>query len=191
MPLKHLYAANTSLFRTPQELVILSHDPERQFMYRLIEHGKWLDGWIKAADTDFYSIDYEYWRHGKDRVRRSFNPDFFIRVHLSGYLTKLTPDAAVNGIAKLHELQDAGIEDLIFVVEIKSDEDESEETTAKEAYAREHFVAINRRLRETQEVDLPAHFRDSTRQHYLFSLLRPSDYPGWFSRLKNGLAVLG
>ena len=191
MPLKHLYAANTSLFRTPQELVILSHDPERQFMYRLIEHGKWLDGWTKAADTDFYSIDYEYWRRGKDRVRRSFNPDFFIRVHLAGYLTKLTPDAAVNGIAKLRELQDAGIEDLIFAVEIKSDEDDSEETTAKETYAKEHFVAINRRLRETQEVDLPDHFRDSTRQHYLFSLLRPSDYPGWFSRLKNGLAVLG
>jgi len=33
--------------------------------------------------------------------------------------------------------------------------------------------------------------RDSVRQHYLFNLLRPTDYPGWFSRLKNGLAVVG
>jgi type III restriction enzyme len=191
IPLKHLYAVNTSLFRTPQELVILSHDPERQFMFRLIEQGKWLDGWVKAADTEFYSIDYEYWRKGKDRVRRSFNPDCFIRVQLAGYLAKLKSDAAINGVARLHELQDAGIEDLIFVVEIKSDDDESEETKAKEAYAKDHFVSINRRLRETQEVDLPKTFRDSARQHYFFNLLRPADYPGWFSRLKNGLVVVG
>jgi len=190
-PLKHLYAANTSLFRTPQELVILSHAPERQFMFRLVEHGKWVDGWIKAADTDFYGIDYEYWRKGKDRVRRSFNPDFFIRVNLGGYLAKLTADAAISGIARLHELQNAGIEDLIFVVEIKSDEDETDETKAKEAYARDHFAAVNRRIRETPEVDLPPLFRDSLRQYYIFQLLRPADYPGWFIRLKNGLVVVG
>ena len=191
MPLKHLHAVNTSLFRTPQELVILSHDPERQFMFRLIEHGKWLDGWVKAADTEFYSIDYEYWRRGKDRVRRSFNPDFFMQVNLASYLSKLKSDAAISGVARLHELQNTGIEDLIFVVEIKSDDDQSEETKAKEAYAKEHFISINRRLRETQEVDLPVNFRDSVRQHYLFNLLRPTDYPGWFSRLINGLAVVG
>jgi type III restriction enzyme len=191
VPLKHLYAVNTSLFRTSQELVILSHDPERQFMFRLIEHGKWLDGWVKAADTDFYSIEYEYWRKGKDRVRRSFNPDFFIRLNLAAYLTKLPADATINGKARLHELQDAGIEDLIFVVEIKSEDDKSEEAAAKETYAKEHFISINRRLRDTQEVDLPKNFRNSVRQHYFFSLLRPSDYPGWFGRLKNGLAVVG
>ena len=191
VPLKHLYAVNTSLFRTPQELVILSHDPERQFMFRLIEHGKWLDGWVKAADTDFYSIDYEYWRKGKDRVRRSVNPEFFIRVNLAGYLSKLPAEAAVSGKARLLELQEAGIDDLIFVVEIKSEEDDTEETKAKEAYAKEHFISINRRLRDTREANLPETFRDSVRQHYFFNLLRPSDYPGWFSRLKNGLAVVG
>jgi type III restriction enzyme len=190
MALKHLYAANTSLFRTPQELVILSHVPERQFMFRLVEHGRWLDSWIKATDTDFYAIDYEYWRKGKDRVRRSFNPDFFIRINVGGYLARLGSEAAVNGVARLRELQDQGIEELIFVVEIKSDDDDSEETTAKESYAREHFEAVNRRLADIKEV-LPDEFMNSTRQHYLFSLLRPSDYPGWFSRLKNGLAVVG
>jgi type III restriction enzyme len=191
VPLKHLYAVNTSLFRTPQELVILSHDPERQFMFRLIEHGKWMDGWIKSADTDFYSIDYEYWRRGKDRVRRSFNPDFFIRVTVASYLSKIGSEAAVNGVSRLREMQDQGIEELIFVIEIKSDDDDTEETRAKESYGRDHFVALNRRLRDTQEVDIPPPFRDSVRQHYLFSLLRPKDYPGWFSRLKNGLAAVG
>ncbi len=191
MPLKHLYAVNTSLFRTPQELVLLSHDPERQFMFRLIEHGKWLDGWVKAADTDFYSIDYEYWRRGKDRVRRSFNPDFFIRVNVAGFLSKLPADAAITGVSRLRELQNQGIEDLVIVVEIKSDDDDSDETRAKEAFAKEHFVALNRRLRGTQEADVQTPFRDSVRQHYVFSLLRPNDYPGFFSRLKNGLVALG
>ena len=97
----------------------------------------------------------------------------------------------MSGKARLLELQDAGIEDLIFVVEIKSEEDDTEETKAKEAYAKEHFISINRRLRDTREANLPETFRDSVRQHYFFNLLRPSDYPGWFSRLKNGLAVVG
>ncbi|MEE8160464.1 MAG: DEAD/DEAH box helicase family protein, partial [Acidobacteriota bacterium] len=86
---KNLYAVNTSLFRSPQELVILSHTPEREFLFRLIEHGKLFDGWIKAPDTDFYSIDYEYWKKGRDRVRRSFNPDFFVRINLDRYLSTL------------------------------------------------------------------------------------------------------
>ena len=36
---KNLYAANTSLFRSPQDLAILSHEPEREFLFRLIEHS--------------------------------------------------------------------------------------------------------------------------------------------------------
>lgn len=191
MPFKNLYAVNTSLFRTPQELVILSHEPERLFLFRLIEHGKLLDGWVKAPDMGFYSVSYEYWRHGKDRVRRSFNPDFFVRIDLAHYLTNLTADASLTGVARLRELQDEGIEELIFVVEIKSDDDAGEETRAKEASAREHFQALNRRLRDTNPIDLPEPFRLSLRQHYIFTLLRPRDYPGWFSRLKNGLVVHG
>ncbi|MBM3852027.1 MAG: hypothetical protein FJ399_02610 [Verrucomicrobia bacterium] len=190
MPLKHLYAVNTSLFRTPQELVILSHEPERLFLFRLIDHGRLLHSWVKAPDTDFYSVDYEYWRHGRDRVRRSFNPDFFIRLDLAHYLSHLPADAVVTGTPRLRELQNEGIEELILVVEIKSDDDNTDETRAKEAYAKEHFAALNRRLRETQEVDVAQPFRDSVRQHYVFNLLRPRVYPGWFSRLKDGLVVV-
>ena len=188
---KHLYAVNTSLFRTPQELVILSHEPERLFLFRLIEHGRLLDSWVKAPDTEFYSVDYEYWRHGRDRVRRSFNPDFFIRLDIGHYLSRLPADAVVTGATRLRELQNEGIEQLMLVVEIKSDDDNTDETRAKEAYAKEHFAALNRRLRDTQEVDVAQAFRDSVRQHYVFSLLRPRDYPGWFSRLKNGLVAAG
>jgi hypothetical protein len=190
-PLKHLYAANTSLFRTPQDLVILSHEPERLFLFRLIEHGRLVDSWVKAPDTDFYSVDYEYWRHGRDRVRRSFNPDFFIRMDIEHYLTHLPADAAITGATRLRELQNEGIEQLILVVEIKADEDDSDETRAKESSGKEHFATLNRRLRATQDVDVAQEFRDAVRQHYIFSLLRPRDYPGWFSRLKNGLVAAG
>lgn len=189
--LKHLYAVNTSLFRTPQELVILSHEPERLFLFRLIESGRLVNSWVKSPDTDFYSVDYEYWRHGRDRVRRSFNPDFFIRLDIGRYLNHLSADAVVNVVNRLRDLQNEGIEQLMLVVEIKSDDDNTDETRAKEAYAKEHFAALNRRLRGTQEVDVDRAFRDSVRQHYIFNLLRPRDYPGWFSRLKNGLVAAG
>lgn len=190
-PMKHLYAANTSLFRTPQDLVILSHEPERLFLFRLIEHGRLLDSWIKAPDTDFYSVDYEFWRHGRDRVRRSFNPDFFIRLDIEHYLSHLPSDAVITGTSRLRELQNEGIEQLILVVEIKADEDDSDETRAKESYGKEHFAALNRRLRATQDVDIAPAFRDAVRQHYVFNLIRPRDYPGWFGRLKNGLVAVG
>lgn len=191
MPLKHLYAANTSLFRTPQDLVILSHEPERHFMFRLIEHGRLLDSWVKAPDTDFYSVEYEYWRHGRDRVRRSFNPDFFIRLDIANYLTRLPTDSAITGASRLRELQNDGIEQLILAVEIKSDDDATDETKAKETFATDHFATLNRRLRTTQEVDVAQPYRDSVRQHYVFNLLRPRDFPGWFSRLRNGLVATG
>jgi type III restriction enzyme len=103
----------------------------------------------------------------------------------------LPADAVVTGATRLRELQNEGIDQLMLVVEIKSDDDNTDETRAKEAYAKEHFAALNRRLKDTQDVDVAHPFRDSVRQHYVFSLLRPHDYPGWFSRLKNGLVAAG
>ena len=93
LPFKHLYVANPSLFRTPQDLVILNHEPERQFVFRLIEESKHMSSWVKSPDRDFYSLDYEYWKGGKDRVRRSFNPDFLIKVVLRDYLSRLAPES--------------------------------------------------------------------------------------------------
>ena len=187
LPFKHLYAVNTSLFRTPQDLVILSHEPEKEFLFRLIEISKLVDSWVKSPDTEFYTLDYEYWKGGKDRVRRSFNPDFFIRLVVSDYLLNLKQGADPKAAIRLRELQDLGIEEFILAVEIKSDDDDSDSTRVKGQYAEDHFTSLNRRLKETNPIDLPQPFRDSVNQQYLFYLLRPSDYPGWFSRLKNGL----
>ena len=104
---KNLYAANTSLFRSPQDLVILSHEPEREFLFRLIEHSKFINGWVKSPDMGFYSLDYEYWKRGKDRVRRSFNPDFFIRISIRDYLL-FNPKADSNAVSQLRYLQEKG-----------------------------------------------------------------------------------
>ncbi len=187
MPEKNLFVVNTSLFRTPQNAVIVSHEPERLFIYRLIETSRLISAWVKSPDRDFYSLNYEYWKGGKDRTRRSFNPDFFININLNDYLFQL--ERRVNDIAetRIKSLQDQGIEDLIIVVEIKSDDDDSESTRAKGQYGLEHFKTLNKRLRSANPIDVPAEFRESINQIYGFYILRPSDYAGWFSRLQNGL----
>ena len=61
-------------------MVIVSHEPERHFIFRLIEHSKWISSWIKSADREFYSLEYEYWKGEKDRVRRPFSPDFLLEI---------------------------------------------------------------------------------------------------------------
>jgi type III restriction enzyme len=86
---KSPYAVNTSIFKTPQTLVRTTSTPEKLFVYSLIENARYLQAWIKSRDMGFYSIDYEYFRKGKDRVRSSFNPDFFIKIDLARYIRTL------------------------------------------------------------------------------------------------------
>lgn len=187
VPFRHLYAANPSLFRTPQGLVILHHQPEQQFVFRLIEDSKYVNAWVKSPDRDFYSIDYEYWKGGRNRVRRSFNPDFFIRMPIRDCRLRIPQDAPA--VERLRHLEDQGLEALILVVEIKSDDDQSEETRAKAQYARDHFKALNQRLREANPADFPEPFRTAIHQQYIFYLLRPADYAQWFGHLRSGAFV--
>ena len=184
---RNLYAVNTSLFRTPQGLVIARYEPERQFVSRLVENSRLITSWVKSPDSGFYGLDYEYWKAGKDRVRRSFNPDFFVRVNLADYLLHLPEDPKNMGVQRLRELQDAGTEDLILVVEVKDDDDDSEQTRAKGEYGAQHFRSLNVRLRETNPVDFPEQFRGDVNQLYGFWVLRPGEYGGWFGRLRTGL----
>lgn len=190
IPDKHIFVINPSLFRSPQSLVLLSHEPERRFCFLLAENARLISGWIKSPDRDFYSLDYEYWKGGKDRIRRSFNPDFFIRVVISDYLLRLRKDGLPEAINRLKELQDNGYRELILVVEIKDDADFSDETRAKETYGTAHFHELNSRLRETNEIDVLEPFRESMcHQKYQFFLLRPNGFAEWFSRLRTGAVV--
>jgi type III restriction enzyme len=184
---KPLYAVNTSMLKTPLNLVIVSHGPERDFVFKLVEHSKYIDAWVKSRDVGFYSLSYEFWKAGKDRIRRSFNPDFFIKINLQHYMDKLSEDNPHADLSKLRELEDRGIKEIIRVVEIKSDEDQEEITRAKERFGKDHFENVNNRLRQVNPIDLPEDFQSNITQYYTFDLLRPESYSLWFNNLRKGI----
>jgi len=105
-------------FKTPLNVVLADHKPERLFVRELIkiENSKVLDAWIKSTDQDFYPIEYA-WKKGEHPKRGRFNPDFFIK-----------------------------IDKIILVVEIKGDEEiaqPSDENKAKYKAGKNHFETLN------------------------------------------------
>ena len=189
IPEKPIFLVNTSLFKTPQNLVILSHEPEKEFLFKLIENSKYINSFIKSRDMAFYSIDYEYFKKGKDRTRKSFNPDFFIKIIIEDYLEKIQNELPESELAGLKELQDKGIKTIIRVVEIKSEEDQEEVTRAKEKWASAHFKRLNKRLQNTNPIEIEADFRDDICTYYTFDLLHPSEYDLWFNNLRKGVLL--
>ena len=180
------YVVNTSKLKSPQNIVLVSHSPEKEFVFQLIEDSDYIDSWIKSPDKNFYSIDYEYWKGGKDRVRRSFNPDFFIKIDLDAYISKLESEGKEHHLGELEKLQDEGIETLIKVVEIKSDEEQDDATPAKEEYAKVHFERVNKKLSTLNLADLASQYRADAKQYYTFDLLTPHQFPSWIADLKKG-----
>lgn len=128
-------------FKTPLNVVFASYKPERKFIQGLTaeQTAQAIDAWIKSLDVGFYSIEYS-WRKGEHPKQGSFNPDFFIKVS----------------------------EDII-VVEIKMDDDVSDENKAKLRYAREHFARVNELQKE---------------QRYYFKFLSPGSYALFFKALR-------
>ncbi len=180
------FVVNTSKLKSPQNIVLVSHSPEKEFVFQLIDNSYCIDSWIKSPDKNFYSIDYEYWKGGKDRVRRSFNPDFFIKIDLDDYISKLENEEKEDRLEKLKNLQDEGIETLIKVVEIKSEEDQDEVTPAKEEYAKAHFERVNEKLSTLNLADLEGQYRGDAKQYYSFDLLTPNQFHRWIDDLKKG-----
>jgi len=180
------YVVNTSLFKAPQDIVLVSHSPEKEFVYTLIKNANFIDAWIKSPDKNFYGIDYEYWRKGKDRVRRSFNPDFFIKIDLDRYIQNVEAEGYDTNLTTLRDLQDEGVKTIIKVVEIKSDDDDDEATPKKEEWAMDHFKRLNERLKKQNAGDIEEKYRSELRQHYVFSLLTPKSYDTWIFDLKRG-----
>jgi len=177
---------NTSKLKSPQNIVLVSHSPEKEFVFQLIDNSDYLDSWIKSPDKNFYSITYEYWKGGKDRVRQRFNPDFFIKIDLAEYISGLEGDGSAGGLEKLKKLQDDGVETIIKVVEIKSDEEQDEATPAKEEYAKEHFERVNEKLHRVNLADIESQYRAGAKQYYTFDLLTPHQFSRWIADLKRG-----
>jgi len=112
-------------FKTPLNLVLTSHKPERLFVRELsnAENSKVVDSWIKSTDQDFYPIEYA-WRKGEHPKRGKFNPDFFLKMGKK-----------------------------IIVVEIKGDEEilqPSEENIAKYKAAKNHFEIVNQNQNQSE-----------------------------------------
>lgn len=138
---------NTYNFKTPLNIVIADHKPERLFVRELIKHenSKVVDSWLKSTDQDFYPIEYS-WRKGEHPKRSRFNPDFFIKIN-----------------------------DNILVVEIKGDEEihePSDENRAKYKAAKKHFDTLNE-----QQSKLKYYFNLLTPEDYdyYFDHLRKSN----------------
>lgn len=140
--------SNSFYFKTPLNIVIADHKPEREFVRQLVkpENAAALDAWIKSTDRDFYSIEYS-WRKGEHPKQNFFNPDFFIKK-----------------------------DSQILVVEIKGDEelnDPSDENKGKFKFACQHFETLN-----AQQSECTYHFHFLTPVDYelFFQRLRDENY---------------
>ena len=117
---------NKYLFKCPLNVVILSHNNEREFArYLLIqEYAQCFDAWVKSVDRAFYDIPYSFRSGSKSKSEKrgshqkwaKFNPDFFIKIGKN-----------------------------ILVVEIKADDDITEINRAKLKYAEQHFLELNKK----------------------------------------------
>jgi type III restriction enzyme len=147
---------NSFLFKTPLDLVFTSHEPERKFVKLLCEqrNAEKITGWIKSSGKGFYSIPYTIdTGSGRFTTQHSFNPDFFLK------------------------LENSNTEHII-AVETKSSNDDSVENKAKYKFAKEHFLELNKQLKEK-----------GIKQHYIFHFVCPDDYSTFFEYLRNGSLV--
>lgn len=117
---------NHYVFKTPVDLVFVSHDPERKFIEQLIKHdiSPKIKAWVKSNNQNFYKIDYTL-QIGTHSTQHQFNPDFFLLID--------TPEI-----------------EYIIVAEIKADGDDSDENKAKMKYAKDHFKALNEQLQKSE-----------------------------------------
>lgn len=114
---------NSFLLKSPVNVVLTSHTPERLFVERLLqpENAAMLAAWVKAPDVGFYPIEYGYQPGGNGRSKRGqFHPDFFM----------------------LREGTDE-----VVIVETKADDDFSEINAGKLIYADAHFAKLNELLK--------------------------------------------
>ena len=145
---------NEYLFKTPMNIVLTKGAPERSFIEQLCKNdvANSIDSWIKSRDVGFYSIEYSWMKSSHKKVN-NFNPDFFIKIKKDDYI-------------------------YYVVVEIKADDDISDENKAKYKCAVEHFEILNYKLEEK-----------NIKEKYIFHFLSPSSYAQFFEYLKNGILL--
>jgi len=147
---------NQYLFKTSLDIVFTKAEPERKFVEQLCrkENAEKIDAWIKSRDRGFYKVEYS-WRKREHPQQEEFNPDFFIKIHRDGI-------------------------DYVVVVEIKADNDDSDENKTKLRWTRQHFNDLNNELEEA-----------GTNQKYIFHFLSPNSYSEFFEYLRDGRLLKG
>ncbi len=128
---------NPYCFKTPVNVVLTKLEPERKFVEAIVGSKVCakIDAWIKSRDMGFYSVEYS-WRKGEHPTQGSFNPDFFLKLGEN-----------------------------IVVIEIKADDDDSDENKAKYRWAKQHFETLNEELKKS-----------NIKQRYFFHFLSPNSY---------------
>lgn len=153
---------NSYNFKTPTNVVLVSHKPERLFVKELVrsENAKALHGWVKSPDSHFYGIEFTY-RRGEHQKQGSFNPDFFLAL-------------------------DGGKH--VLIVETKMDGDDTPENRGKAKYAEQHFGLLNEHQKKRRYY---FYFVSPKDYEKFFQAVRDGSYPGFQSELhtllkKNG-----
>lgn len=136
---------NRYLFKTPVNIVFTTLDPENKFVELLVDQN-----FAQHIDAWVKSRDRGFYsidyQKNKGSKFQAFNPDFFIR---KGENT--------------------------IVVEIKSDNDNSDENKAKFRAAKRHFELLNLELK-----------KNNYEMRYFFTFLSPEDYSTFAEYVKDG-----
>lgn len=128
-----------SKLKTPLNCLTVNYEPERKFAKVLLQNVDLIDSFVKNPDKSYYGIPYSY-KKGTHMKYLNFHPDFFFK----------------KG------------EDILSV-EIKKDDDDSKENSAKNKDALKHFEMINNKQNE---------------QKYYFFFLSPEDYIEFFQAVR-------
>ena len=156
---------NSFLFKSPVNVVLGSHKPERDFIRRLFQapNAAALAAWVKSPDVGFYTIEYGFQPGGNGRSKRgNFNPDFILQ--------------RADG-------------DEVVVVETKADDDITDQNRGKLAYALAYFAKLNEMLvAQGDERRYQFHFLSPKDYDDFFTGLRDGDLESFTSSLQAALS---
>jgi type III restriction enzyme len=147
---ENLILVDKTKFKTPLNFVFVSYEPEYRFTRSFFNNCELFDSFFKSPDRGFYSLPYSYKPSEKASThvkQENFNPDFSLK--LKG-------------------------KNEILVVEMKADADTTQKNRAKYRDGKEHFAALNEKLKE-----------NSTDWSYHFYFLSPEDITEFFQAVRD------
>lgn len=150
------------LWRTPVDLVIVSHGPERAFLGELFGRANacGIDDWVKSPDSGFYGVPFIV---PNTTRQATFNPDWFLRISND-----------------------------VLVVETKIDGDLTAENRAKLRDATEWFTGINDKLAAAGSARrYYFYFVGFSDIAPFFDAICDGSYADFLSELQHGLATVG